>query len=815
MKSKKCVLIIATILAICLAVIWAGVSWFNYQFSSDGEEIPYVGGALFYSSENFYFTTPYLENLASEGAIRFYNNRLHIQAELDVPKSVFEELASEYNARITSYNRGNLFGDRYTFTFNRIFTYEQLQELAEEFEKLDFVRGANIGIVHSMNPGNTSLPSGSRWRNNWGLEAISTPSAWEHRGRMAPINVLILDAGFYRNHEDLDFMVSLGEHVSHKADSHGTHVAGIIGAEFDRGRVVSGIAPNSFMYGVRVAYMDEEQLMKIIQWYVREHGVRVINFSMAYNLIEFAAYRGNDNADRVLSSFSEDIEEIFLELINESHEFVFVTGAGNQHEKDYRRVVSNEYRYVADNNPSNQFGFRQDNNGTLSGISGVFCPFVRIQNEEVRSRIISVGAVDEEYNLANFSQRGNGLDVNAPGVNIYSTYNVTRRWYENWGREVSHYRRLSGTSMSTPFVSGLATMLFGINPSFTGEEVRQIIIGTADEHNHNMVNAEASVRMAMEWDNVGQTAGAGVGVEVATIREAYMEFMRQRGFERYIDDQDGQHRPTMYAIIDINGDGIPVLIISGRDTFGWHMDWIFSYDVAGRRIVYVSSIYYFGSLHYSQQHRALVYVPVRSHVGAGVILFTTLDDLNNDSISFTLTFDDGSTSGDVHYTITYGSLAEVSASRNINEIELRQHLDELIEIEFSLIPLSTQTRTELERETLEWLLQRPYGDDVYTWWSSPSSNRTDEYSVQLTFFDNGTVRYHKFISTGPNHFEEIENRITEFSLYEDRLIFDNMVFRVSRLTTPHYLAEIFLECIDEINDCNMICGWYALFVRLG
>lgn len=91
-------------------------------------------------------------------------------------------------------------------------------------------------------------------------------------------------------------------------------------------------------------------------------------------------------------------------------------------------------------------------------------------------RIITVGSLDnskETMGVADFSSRGpaNGYfkpDMLVPGVDIIST-NV---FDEN--RQL--YTKMSGTSVSTPMVAGVCSLLFCINPSYTPDEIKYMLI---------------------------------------------------------------------------------------------------------------------------------------------------------------------------------------------------------------------------------------------------------------------------------------------------------------------------------------------------
>jgi thermitase len=82
---------------------------------------------------------------------------------------------------------------------------------------------------------------------------------------------------------------------------------------------------------------------------------------------------------------------------------------------------------------------------------------------------IGVGATDASDRAARWSSFGPHVFVSAPGVSIYSTY------------PPSSFATLSGTSMATPAVTGLAALLFGQDPSRTPQDVKVILARSADK----------------------------------------------------------------------------------------------------------------------------------------------------------------------------------------------------------------------------------------------------------------------------------------------------------------------------------------------
>ncbi len=115
--------------------------------------------------------------------------------------------------------------------------------------------------------------------------------------------------------------------------------------------------------------------------------------------------------------------------------------------------------------------------------------------------IISVGAVDEQGNIASFSSRGPTYDgrikpeVVACGVNDYGALAHTE----------NSYMFASGTSASAPIASGIAALLLSAFPHLKNEQIRNIILESSSNSSNpdnNIGYGIISAKNAIEFPNL-------------------------------------------------------------------------------------------------------------------------------------------------------------------------------------------------------------------------------------------------------------------------------------------------------------------------
>lgn len=246
-----------------------------------------------------------------------------------------------------------------------------------------------------------------------------------HIGNSA-VKVLVLDTGLETNHPDLEAQEAKAEpFVKNDPDTsdrtgHGTHVTGLIGATAaPRETPRYSVAPGVSLVTGRVTEketrsIDDETLGRALTW-AMENSITVVNMSFGTN-VDF---------DEMYPSACENM---FARALKAG--ILLVASAGNDPDDTLHPV---EY-------PAN-------------------CPSV-----------MAVGAVDASLRPASFSCGGvnneQNVDVAAPGVLIRSSF---------IGKT---YKKLSGTSMSAAYVSGVAALWADTSSKPRGTDLRDAIIGS-------------------------------------------------------------------------------------------------------------------------------------------------------------------------------------------------------------------------------------------------------------------------------------------------------------------------------------------------
>lgn len=289
--------------------------------------------------------------------------------------------------------------------------------------------------------------------NAWGLKKADAERAWELTQGNRSIVVAVIDTGADTNHEDLksNIWVNAGEtgldangkdkrtngidddgngfvDDVHGWDfvtnspllidnhGHGTHIAGIIGAEAGNGKGIAGVSPKVSMMILK--YFDPKHphtdnlknTIKAIDYAVQMKA-HIINYSgggTEYSQAEFEAVQRAEKAG-----------------------ILFVAAAGNE------RSNSDQHKYF----PA----------------------------DYALSNVISVTAIDQSTEVLPSSNWGiETVDLAAPGHNVLST--LPR----------NQYGFMTGTSQATAFVTGAAVLLMAHRDFNTPEKLKKYILSTGD-----------------------------------------------------------------------------------------------------------------------------------------------------------------------------------------------------------------------------------------------------------------------------------------------------------------------------------------------
>lgn len=319
------------------------------------------------------------------------------------------------------------------------------------------------------------------------------------------VTIAVLDSGIDGTHPDLEFGSKTIENIkivgdldlaggrnafleglpnSDTSSGHGTHVAGTVagtgaasGNDARRANYHDGIAPGANLVGLGAG-----------------DGV-----SIFYALLGFDYAIANQ-------------QRLGIDIITNSW------GGGDGSEFD-------------PNNPINKASFEAYKNGMVvtfaASNSG---PADDTLNQyAVAPWVINVAAGTPDKLLADFSSRGIAgdqyklPDITAPGQGITSTRAINTAIGAmgpvtdlNNPSYLVYYHTISGTSMATPFVAGVAALLLELNPNLSPDQIESIIKATADEMDYaphevgaGYINVKAAVEKAAQVTGLRNTFLSG------------------------------------------------------------------------------------------------------------------------------------------------------------------------------------------------------------------------------------------------------------------------------------------------------------------
>ena len=340
--------------------------------------------------------------------------------------------------------------------------YKRLGEMVEYAEpnfkiELDPLNSEQNPPFPSSEDNKINLPNDPLFGVQWALRNIGQNNgkekadldalkAWEKTKGKSEIVVAVLDSGVDYTHQDLaaniwhrpdnlpaykdDELGTINDQNGFNAadnardpmddNGHGTHCAGIVGAEGDNSEGIAGINWNVQIMPLKFlgkgGFGSTKDAIEAINYVIerKKAGVNIRIISASWGSTQY----------------SRALEDVIRKAGDEG--ILFVAAAGN--------------------------------NSTDNDRSPHYPSSYKLPN------VVSVAALDRFDALASFSNYGiKSVHVAAPGKEIMST------WLKG------NYREASGTSMATPYVSGVAALVLSTEPKMPIEKLRERLLKSVDK----------------------------------------------------------------------------------------------------------------------------------------------------------------------------------------------------------------------------------------------------------------------------------------------------------------------------------------------
>lgn len=290
--------------------------------------------------------------------------------------------------------------------------------------------------------------------DNWHLEQIEMPEAWDISTGENSFYIGVCDSGNYDiHHEDLKGRFKEAISSPHDKDAdHGTMVSGVIAATANNNIGVTGINWNTKVIATVSVYGGLNRLMK-------KNNVLLVNNSWGLlweGFYDFTPLKKNMREKRLNYAFNQTRR--LRKITDHFHDKLFIWSAGNG--------VKEHIGYTT----------------TTYGVEGKYhTPTIHYDGSKSlnkKNNVLMVAAMRKDEKLVHYSNYGELVDIAAPtsfkSTTINNRYTTSRNYGINGG--------FNGTSAAAPVVTGVASLIYSIDKRFKASDVKKILLQSATEY---------------------------------------------------------------------------------------------------------------------------------------------------------------------------------------------------------------------------------------------------------------------------------------------------------------------------------------------